>query len=131
MEGSASQAGFYYQNNVAALKILEALFFNTDISHVHVDNYKKGPHIDDVIVYRSGLTEYFQIKWSGDDDNSYTLFNLLNAGTEKKSIFRQLAEGHLKVSGSGNDFIITLFTTKRESAQKRPSEGIEHGLPEI
>jgi hypothetical protein len=35
MEGSASQAGFYYQNNIAALKILNA-YFSSQI-YVRID----------------------------------------------------------------------------------------------
>lgn len=131
MEGSASQAGLYYQNNVAALKIIECLFFNTDITHIRLDNYDEGPHIDDIIVYRNSKIEYNQIKWTDDGENSYTLYNLLTAQTPKKSIFRQLAEGYIRVKHTNKDFSITLFTTKRESSQKRPSEGLKHGLTDI
>lgn len=131
MEGSPSQAGFYYQNNVAALKIIECLFFNTDITHIHLENYDKGHHIDDIIVYRNSKIEYNQVKWTDDGENSYTLYNLLTAQTPKKSIFRQLAEGYSSVKQTNIDFSITLFTTKRESSQKRPSEGLNHGLTEV
>lgn len=131
MEGSASQAGFYYQNNVAALKIIECLFFNTDITHIRLENYDKGHHIDDIIVYRNNKIEYNQVKWTDDGENSYTLYNLLTAQTPKKSIFRQLAEGYTSVKQTNIDFSITLFTTKRESSQKRPSEGLNHGLTEV
>lgn len=58
MGGSAAQAGFYYQNNVAALKILESLFFQSDITHIELENYESGKHIDDVIVYRTTSTQY-------------------------------------------------------------------------
>lgn len=131
MEGSPSQAGFYYQNNVAALKIIECLFFNTDITHIRLENYDKGHHIDDIIVYRNSKIEYNQVKWTDDGENSYTLYNLLTAQTPKKSIFRQLAEGYISVKQTNKDFSITLFTTKRESSQKRPSEGLNHSLTEV
>lgn len=131
MEGSASQAGFFYQNNIAALKLLDCLFFNTDISHVALENYDKGKHIDDVIIYRSDKTDYFQIKWSEDEDNNYTLYSLLNALPDKKSLFRQLAEGYLSVKDAGRDFEIILFTTKRLSNAKRPSAGLTIGLQDF
>lgn len=131
MEGSASQAGFYYQNNIAALKLLEALFFESDIHQVRLDNYEKGHHIDDVIVYRDTRTDFFQVKWSEDADNAFTLFNLLAPQAGKKSIFKQLAEGYNSALSSGKEFSITLVTTKRESSQKRPSEGLSHSLPQI
>ena len=131
MEGSASQAGFYYQNNVAALKIIECLFFDSDISHIRLENYDKGNHIDDVIIYRKDKIDYYQVKWSNDGEKAYSLYNLLTAGEGKKSLFKQLAEGYKSVKNLSEDFTITLFTTKRESSQKRPSEGLNHGLTEI
>ena len=67
MEGSAAQAGFYYQNNVAALKIIECLFFDSDITHIELENYdkmhlfsvdlsrhKSNTVIDEGIVYQCG-----------------------------------------------------------------------------
>ncbi|HUC79493.1 MAG TPA: dsDNA nuclease domain-containing protein [Flavisolibacter sp.] len=131
MAGSAAQAGFYYQNHVAAFKILDNLFFQSNISHIELENYQKGKHIDDVIVYRSDRVDYTQVKWSEDTDNSYTLNNLLTAEENKKSIFKQLAEGYLDAVKTGKPFTITLFTTKRKSNEKRPSKGLHHSLTEI
>jgi len=131
MEGSAPQAAFYYQNNIAALKIIECLFFNTDIKHIRLENYEEGPHIDDIIIYKNTKTEYIQVKWSKSEKNSYTLYNLLKSKTPKKSIFRQLAEGYLSVKKNNIDFSIILFTTKRESSQKQTNKGLKHDLAEI
>ncbi len=131
MEGSASQAGFYYQNNIAALKIIECLFFDSDITHIRLENYDKGNHIDDVIIYRKNKIDYYQVKWSDDDTKSYSLYNLLTAQEGKKSLFKQLAEGYVSVKSFSNDFTIILFTTKRESSQKRPSEGLNHSLMQV
>lgn len=132
MGGSAAQAGFYYQNNVAALKILESLFFRSDITHIELENYENGKHIDDVIVYRTTNTQYTQVKWSEDTSNSYTLYNLLTATEEgKKSIFKQLAQGYGDAVKKGKRFTITLFTNKKQSGAKRPSEGLQHGLTEL
>jgi len=131
MEGSASQAGFYYQNNIAALKIIECLFFNSDIRQIRLENYDKGNHIDDIIIYRENKIEYYQVKWSEDEGKSYTLYNLLTAESPKKSIFKQLAEGYLTAKRNSEFFSITLFSTKKESNQKRPSEGLNHGLSDI
>ena len=131
MEGSASQAGFYYQNNVAALKIIDCLFFNSDIAYIQLENYNRGPHIDDIIIYRETTTDYFQIKWSNDDEKVYSLYNLITSEEGKKSLFAQLAEGYQKAIKQNTDFTIFIFTTKREGAQKRPSKGIKHSLPQI
>lgn len=137
MEGSASQAGFYYQNNVAALKIIECLFFNSDISQIRLENYDKGNHIDDIIIYRENKIEYYQVKWSEDEDKSYSIYNMLKSEITtdgkitKKSLFKQLAEGYLSAKQNSKNFSISLFTTKKESNQKRPSEGINHSLSEV
>ncbi|MCQ4141889.1 ATP-binding protein [Chryseobacterium sp. EO14] len=137
MEGSASQAGFYYQNNIAALKIIECLFFNSDIRQIRLENYEKGNHIDDIIIYRENKIDYFQVKWSEDEDNSYSLYNLLKSEINdkgkvvKKSLFKQLAEGYLSAKRNSEKFSIILFTTKKESNQKRPSEGLNHSLSDL
>lgn len=86
MAGSSAQAGFYYQNNVAALKIIECLFFNTDITHIELEKDKDAPHIDDIIIYRKDTIEYYQVKWS-DNEETYTLHNLLTPQDKKKSLF--------------------------------------------
>lgn len=131
MEGSASQAGFYYQNNIAAFKIIDCLFFNTDIKHIRLENYDKGNHIDDVIIYRKNIIDYYQIKWSNDGGKAYSLYNLITAEKGKKSLFKQLADGYRTVKLNNKDFTIILFSTKKESSQKRPSSGLNHGLTEI
>jgi len=137
MEGSASQAGFYYQNNIAALKIIECLFFNSDIIQIRLENYNEGPHIDDIIVYREDKIDYYQVKWSEDEDKSYSIYNMIKSEIAKdgkitkKSLFKQLAEGYLSAKQKSENFSISLFTTKKESNQKRPSEGINHSLSEI
>ena len=118
MEGSASQAGFYYQNNVAALKIIECLFFDSDISHIRLENYDKGNHIDDVIIYRKDKIDYYQVKWSNDGEKVYSLYNLLTAEEGKKSLFKQLAEGYKSVKNLSEDFTITLFTTQTGKLSK-------------
>ncbi|WHF51965.1 dsDNA nuclease domain-containing protein [Chryseobacterium gotjawalense] len=134
MEGSASQAGFYYQNNVAALQIIDCLFYQSDIREVMLENYKKGNHIDDIIVFKNGHTDYFQVKWSEDEEKSYTLSSMLKSETgkdTKKSLFKQLAEGYVTAKRHSGTFSINLYTTKKVGRQKRPSEGLSHSLSEV
>lgn len=95
-----------------------------------MENYEKGNHIDDIIIYRENKIDYYQVKWS-EDENSYTLYNLLTAQSPKISIFKQLAEGYLIAKQNSENFSITLFTTKKQSNQKRPSEGLNHSFSEI
>lgn len=137
MEGSYSQAGFYYQNNVAALKIIDCLILKSDIHQIRLENYDKGNHIDDIIVYRENKIEYYQVKWSENEDKVYTLHNLLQSSenddgkTTKKSLFKQLAEGYISAKKNSENFSITLHTVKKESPHKRPSSGLNFGLTEI
>lgn len=132
MKGSAAQAGFYYQNNIAALKILDSLVFNSDISHIELENYEKGNHIDDIIIYHKNKIEFYQIKWSEDETESYTLYNLLTPQkAQGKSIFKQLAEGYNSINVINKEISIILYTTKRIGVQKRPSESINHSLKEL
>lgn len=128
MTGSAPQAGFYYQNNIAALKIIESLFFDSDIQYIQLENYDRGNHIDDVIINRKDKTEYIQVKWSEDENNNYTLYNLLSNIDGKKSIFRQLADGYKSVINSEKQFQIILYSTKGISNAARPSKNITIGL---
>lgn len=128
MNGSAPQAGFYYQNNIAALKIIESLFFDSDIQFIQLENYDRGNHIDDVIINRKDKTEFIQVKWSEDENNNYTLYNLLSNKDGKKSIFRQLADGYKSVKHSEKYFQIILYSTKGISNTTRPSKDITIGL---
>lgn len=131
MSGSTSQAAFYYQNNIAALKIIDCLFFNSDITHIELENYDKGNHIDDIIIYRKNNIEYYQVKWAEDEAKSYTLYNLLTAQPPKKSILRQLADGYKSIHDKSVNFSIILFTSKKISSQARPSENIIHSLKDV
>ncbi|GAB4160305.1 MAG: hypothetical protein Tsb0033_16070 [Winogradskyella sp.] len=128
MIGSAPQAGFYYQNNIAALKIIESLFFDSDIQYIQLENYDRGNHIDDVIINRKDKTEYIQVKWSEDENNNYTLYNLISNVDGKKSIFRQLADGYKSIINSEKQFQIVLHSTKGISNAARPSKDITIGL---
>jgi len=130
MEGSHPQAGFYYQNNVAAFKVLDCLLFENDVQFIHLENYEKGNHIDDVIIYRKSSVEYYQVKWSEDEAKSYTLYNLLTPPTQGKSIIKQLAEGYHRLANKKNVKIF-FFTNKNESNNRRPSAGMHQGLSDL
>lgn len=127
------QAPWYYQNNVAALKVLELLDFGSPITNVTLDNYEKGKHIDDVIVeYRSGMTRYYQVKWSKDEEKSYTLYNLVEPQSKQKtkSLFQELAEGYLSIEKKDNVEII-LYTTRAIGNNKQPSKNLNKGLEDF
>jgi hypothetical protein len=131
MQGSFTQAAFFYQNHIAALKLLELLDFGSPVKAITLENYKKGPHIDDIIVETDSLTQYYQVKWSAEDNTPYTINNLISTNDdESKPLIRSLADGFSSLTEKSKVEII-LFSTKRASNQKRPSEGITKGLVDL
>jgi len=110
LSGSATQAGFYYQNNVAALKILDMLRIGSPIRTVELENPDGAKHIDDIIVHYTDYSEYIQIKWSADDNSNYALYGLLytTPDDKKPSLMKQLATGFLSLSTKTGAKIISL-----------------------
>ena len=80
--GSLSQAGFYYQNNLAALNLLELFDFNTLLLHMPLENYEAGSHIDDIILTRKGTREFPGEVVSEYRQFLYTWTGLVNLGYE-------------------------------------------------
>ena len=131
MPGSFSQAAFFYQNHIAALKVLDALEFGSPIRTITLDNYEKGPHIDDIIVESSSHTQYYQVKWSNDDNSPFTIYNLITPQlNESRALINDLVEGYRRIKNHAS-FEIILFSTKQSSNQKRPSAGIDKGLSDF
>lgn len=94
MQGSHAQAGFFYQNNIAALKVLEMLR-RGGISYITLENPRHAEHIDDVVVHYADRVEYTQVKWAVDDKASFTLYGIITPESEKKlSLLKQLADGY-------------------------------------
>ncbi len=119
MPGSVPQAGFYYQNHVAALKVLELLDFGSPITSIFLENYQKGPHIDDIIIVYSNFTRYYQIKWSQNDDKPFTLSNLTTPQEEHaKALLQQMAEGYSSSHVDKEHAEIILYSTRGASNHK-------------
>jgi NACHT domain len=131
MQGSFPQAGFFYQNHIAARKLLELLEFGSPLRTITLENYSKGNHIDDIIIEYDNCAHYYQIKWSADDNTPYTIHNLITPQNDKpKSLIRELAEGYSKLRNKEHCEII-LFSTKRASNQKRQKGGITKSLADF
>src|SRR5688572_25911146 len=123
--GSFPQAGFYYQNNVALLKILGLLEIGADIITIHLENFSKGKHIDDIIITRKDKTEYFQVKWADDSTESYTIHNLTTASDdEDKSLWKKLAKGYSSIQNPNAGDEIILYSNKRAGTSAQKSKGI-------
>ncbi|MDA0243018.1 MAG: hypothetical protein OT477_06355 [Chloroflexi bacterium] len=120
MAGSFPQAGFYYQNIVAAQHILNLIDLGSNVHYIELDNLEKAQHIDDIIItYKDGSTRYYQVKWSGNDSNSYTLYNLaISSDDSNKSLIEQLATGYSRLTNKQNVEII-LYTTRPVGSRKQ------------
>lgn len=136
-EGSSSQAGFYYQNMLAGLKLLDLLHRKSDIQYIQLENFKKGPHIDDVIVVRRDQVDFYQVKWSEDENNAFTLYNIIyqatedDQGTAKKTLWEKLVKGYNESQTDGKPATITLYSTRPAGNNKKPSAGINKSLKEL
>jgi len=131
--GSFSQAGFYYQNNVAALKILGLLDLNSDLIDVSLENYHKGEHIDDIIITKKDHIEFYQVKWSHEITNSFTINNLVYqlAEDSDKSLWRKLADGYTSIITGGKKATIILYSTRQAGNSKLQAKGFNKGLKDL
>ncbi len=128
MPGSTTQAAYYYQNHVAALKVLELLEFGSPITSIFLENYEKGPHIDDIIVIYHNFTRYYQVKWSQNNNKPFTVSNLTQKEENAKSLLRQLAEGYNSPHVDKENAEIILYSTRDASNQKGH---YKHGLQDF
>ena len=76
MAGSDAQAGFYYQNIVAARYALDLIEFGSQLRSISLENPQRAKHIDDIIADRVDGVSFIQIKWSESDTAAFTLYNL-------------------------------------------------------
>lgn len=130
MLGSHSQAGFFYQNNIAALKVLEMLRPGVRIDHITLENPAHAEHIDDVVVHYADRVEYIQVKWAEDDRTNFTLYGLLTPESDgKAALLRQLADGYASIAGGVPR--IVLCSTKGASDRARPSDGLPRSLCDL
>ncbi len=131
IKGSFAQAGFFFQNHIAAQKVLEMIELGSTIRAITLENYEKGPHIDDIIVEADGGTIFYQIKWSDSDDSAFTIHNLITPPSDqKKALLKELAEGFSTAERTAVVEVI-LFSTKGASGQRQPRAGIKKSLAEF
>lgn len=134
MSGSDTQAAFYYQNQVAAMWLLDLIEFGSTVSRVILENPNKGKHIDDIIVYDGGVSRFIQVKWTKDEETSYTLHNLTTAkdeaGKPKQPLVAQLARGfaELEARGVSGSAEVVLLSTRVAGTNKQPKAGFDISL---
>ena len=88
MAGADAQAGFYYQNLVAALRTLDLIEFGSQVKSNTLENPERAKYIDDIIIETNNVTEFIQVKWADDEKASYTLASLVVPDGDKPCLLR-------------------------------------------
>ncbi|UFS72475.1 ATP-binding protein [Geomonas sp. RF6] len=131
MAGADAQAGFYYQNIVAALYVLDLLGFGTRLRSITLENQQRAKHIDDIIIDHCEGTKFIQVKWAEDETSSFTLHNLVCSDDESTSLVAKLAQGYRQVKAQRSGMEIVLLSTRRAGTHRQPSQGFTKSLAEF
>jgi hypothetical protein len=131
MAGAEAQAGFYYQNIVAAQYALELIEFGSQLRSITFENPRRARHIDDVIIDHSTGTTFVQVKWAQDETSSLTLHNLTAAEGESTSLLAKLARGYCDIVGEPGRKEIMLLSTRRPGTNRQPAHGFDKSLADF
>lgn len=130
MAGAEAQAGFYYQNLVGALHLLDLLEVGSTVVQVTLENPDRAKHIDDIIVDTTSGSTFIQVKWAEDADASFTLASLL-AEEDGVSLWAKLARGYRQIRSENGTKIVELLSTRRAGVNKQASLGFPHSLQQF
>ncbi len=131
MAGSDAQAGFYYQNIIAANHALDMLEFGSQIRTLTFENPERAKHIDDVIIDHSDGATFVQVKWSDDMTSALTLHNLTAAEEDSPSLLAKLARGYRDIAQEPGRKEIVLFSTRQPGSNRQPAHGFTKSLTEF
>jgi len=131
MAGSDAQAGFYYQNIVAARYALDLIEIGSQLRSISLENPQRAKHIDDIIADRVDGVSFIQIKWSESDTAAFTLYNLITAEDTSLSLIAQLAHGFRQVSREPGRKEIILLSTKKAGTNRQPRMGFAKSMDEF
>ncbi|MGY0561727.1 hypothetical protein ACW7G2_13540 [Luteimonas sp. A277] len=130
MAGAEAQAGFYYQNLVGALHLLDLLEVGSTTVQVTLENPDRAKYIDDIIVDTTSGSTFIQVKWAADADASFTLAGLL-VEEEGVSLWGKLARGYRQISSESGTKVVELLSTRRAGVNKQTSSGFPHSLQQF
>ena len=131
MAGAESQAGFYYQNVVAAGYILDLLEFGSPLRSVSLESEERAKHIDDIIADYVDRTAFVQVKWTKDETSALTLHNLVTTEGDSTSLFAKFARGYRQIRGNPGDKEIILSSIRRAGTNQQPKLGFKKSLAEF
>lgn len=131
MAGSEAQAGFYYQNIIAAQYALDLIEFGSPLRAITFENPQRAQYIDDIIADSAHGTTFVQVKWSEDEASAFTLYNLITAEDDSTSLLAKLAQGYRHVVGEEGRKEVVLFSTRKAGTNRQPKQGFSKSLAEF
>jgi hypothetical protein len=131
MSGSDAQAGFYYQNNVAAQYALDLIEFGSQLRSITLENPQRATYIDDIILDSVDRSTFIQVKWAKDDNAAITLHYLVAADDGTNSLMEKLVRGFRQVSNQAGRKEIVLLTTRKPGTSRQPAMGFNKSLDEF
>lgn len=130
MAGAEAQAGFYYQNLVAALHLLDLIEVGTKVQSITLENPSRAKYIDDIIIDTDDGARFIQVKWSDDQRSSLTFANLI-AEEEGGSLWAKLARGYQQIHAEHGKKVVELLSTRSAGANKQPAKGFPYSLQQF
>ncbi|MFH2000984.1 MAG: ATP-binding protein [Planctomycetota bacterium] len=130
MAGAEAQAGFYYQNLVAALHLLDLIEVGSKVLSVTLENPSRAKYIDDIIVDTGEGARFIQVKWSEDQHCSLTLGNLV-AKEKGGSLWEKLACGYQQIRTEHGEKVVELLSTRRAGVNQQPAQGFPYSLEQF
>jgi hypothetical protein len=131
MAGSEAQAGFYYQNIIAAQYTLELVEFGSRLRSITLENPRRAKYIDDIIIDHNAGATFVQVKWSQDEASAFTLHNLVAAEEDSTSLLAKLARGYEQIANEPGQKEIILLSTRRAGSNRQPGLGFDKSLTEF
>ena len=131
MAGAEAQAGFYYQNVVAANYALDLLEFGSSLRSITLESIERAKHIDDIVADYAGKTAFVQVKWAGDQASALTLHNLVTAEGDSTSLLSKLARGYQQIRRKPGQKEIVLFSSRQAGTNRQPGRSFTKSLTEF
>ena len=123
MAGAEAQAGFYYQNIVAAGYALDLIEFGSPLQAITMESVEQAKHVDDIVAEYTDRTTFVQVKWAKNETSALTLHNLVTPEDGSKSLLSKLAHGYQQICEKPGKKEIILFSSRRAGINRQPKLG--------
>ena len=131
MAGAEAQAGFHYQNVVAAGYALDLIEFGSSLRSITLESQEQAKHIDDIIANYTDKTTFVQVKWARDQNSALTLHNLVNAESDSTSLLSKLVRGYQQICEKPGQKEIVLFSSRQAGIKRQPRLGFTKSFTEF